>query len=85
MGCAVTVVDDAKVTVEDCDFTMSGVTRCAMHVGGHSDVLVKNTKMTSLSPDSDWPGSFSWQVGFCGTNRLAQLTDAATWCTTTAI
>ena len=77
VGCAVTVVDDAKVTVEDCDFTMSGVTRCAMHVGGHSDVLVKNTKMTSLSPDSDWPGSFSWQVGFCGTNRLAQLTDAA--------
>lgn len=75
VGCAVTIVDDAKVTVEDCDFTMSGITRCAFHVGGHSDVLVKNTKMQNLSPESEWPGSFSWQVGFCGNNRLAQLTD----------
>ena len=77
VGCAVTVVDDAKVTVEDCDFTMSGVTRCALHVGGHSDVVVKNTKMQNLSPETEWPGSFSWQVGFCGNNRLAQLTDCA--------
>ena len=75
VGCAVTIVDDAKVTVEDCDFTMSGITRCAFHVGGHSDVLVKNTRMENLSPESEWPGSFSWQVGFCGNNRLAQLTD----------
>ena len=75
VGCAVTIVDDAKVTVEDCDFTMSGITRCAFHVGGHSDVLVKNTRMENLSPESEWPGSFSWQVGFCGSNRLAQLTD----------
>ena len=75
VGCAVTIVDDAKVTVEDCDFTMSGITRCAFHVGGHSDVLVKNTRMENISPESEWPGSFSWQVGFCGNNRLAQLTD----------
>lgn len=75
VGCVLTVVDDAKVTVEDCDFTLSGVTRCALHVGGHSDVLVKNTKMENISPEADWPGSFSWQVGFCGNNRLAQLTD----------
>lgn len=77
VGCAVTAVDNAKVAIDGCDFTFNGVTRCAVHVGGKSDVLVKDTKITNLSPHSEWTGSFSWQVGFNGTNRLAQLTDGA--------
>ena len=78
VGCAVTVVGSPTVTVEDCDFTVNGVTRCSVHVGGTSHVLVKNTKLTNLCPEDGWPGNFSWQVGFCGSNRLTQLTDAAT-------
>lgn len=77
VGCAVTVVGNPTVTVEDCDFTVNGVTRCALHAGGTSRVTVKNTKMTNLCPEDEWPGEFSWQVGFCGSNRLTQLTDAA--------
>lgn len=79
VGCAVTVVGEPTVTIEDCDFTVNGVTRCAVHVGGTSHVTVKHTKMTNICPEDDsWPGNFSWQVGFCGSNRLCQLTDAAT-------
>ncbi len=77
VGCAVTVVGNPTVTVENCDFTVNGVTRCAVHVGGTSNVTVRNTKMTNLCPEDSWPGNFSWQVGFCGSNRLAQFTDAA--------
>ena len=77
VGCAVTVVDDAKVTVEDCDFTMSGVTRCAIHAGGDSHVTVRNTRVTNQSPDTHWLGSFTWQLGVRGSNRLVQLTDNA--------
>lgn len=76
VGCAVTAVDDANVIIEDCDFTVNGTTRCAVHVGGHSNVTVRRTKMTNICPETDWPGNFSWQVAFCGSNRLAQLTDS---------
>ena len=78
VGCGVTAVGKSKVRIEDSEFTFSGVTRCAIHAGGDSEVYVKNCDITNLSPDSDWLGSFSWQVGFAGTNRLAQLTDNAT-------
>ena len=69
--------ENPTVTIEDCDFTVNGVTRCAVHVGGTSTVTVKNTKLTNICPEDTWPGCFSWQVGFCGSNRLAQFTDAA--------
>jgi hypothetical protein len=78
VGCGVTCVGKSKVRIEDSEFNFSGVTRCAIHAGGDSEVYVKNCDITNLSPDSDWLGGFSWQVGFCGTNRLAQLTDNAT-------
>jgi hypothetical protein len=77
VGCAVTVVGNPTVTIDHCDFTVNGVTRCSVHVGGTSNVTVKNTKMTNICPEDEWPGNFSWQVGFCGSNRLAQFTDAA--------
>lgn len=78
VGSGVTVIDNARVTVNDSEFNMSGVTRCAVHVGGDSVVTFNNCKLFNHSPDTDWLGSFSWQVGFCGSNRLAQLTDNAT-------
>ena len=77
VGCAVTAVGNSRVRVEDCEFTINGVTRCLVHAGGNSEVYVKNTKMTNLCPPDAWPGNFSWQVGFCGSTRLAQLSDSA--------
>lgn len=77
VGAAVTAIDRARVTVNDSRFTLSGVTRCAIHAGGDSRVVVNNCDIENLSPDSDRLGFFSWQVGFLGTNRLTQLTDNA--------
>lgn len=77
VGAAVTAIDKAKVTVNDSKLTLSGVTRCAIHVGGDSEVVLNNCEIENLSPDSDRLGFFSWQVGFLGTNRLTQLTDNA--------
>lgn len=78
IGCAVAAIDTAKVKIENCEFNFMGTTRCALHVGGHSEVEVSNTRMTNFSPSKpDWTGDFSWQIGFIGQNRLAQLCDSA--------
>lgn len=78
VGSAVAAIDTADVTIEGCDFTVNGVTRCAVHVGGDSHVTVKNSRIQNTSPDSDWLGDFSWACGFLGTNRLCQLCDNGT-------
>lgn len=78
VGAGVTAIDNARVTMNDCELTLSGVTRCAVHVGGDSHVVLNNCDLENLSPDSDRLGFFSWNVGFLGTNRLTQLTDNAT-------
>ena len=77
VGAAVAAIDRAKVTVSNCDINVNGVTRCAIHAGGDSVVTVNDSRINGNSPDSDWLGSFSWAVGFKGTNRLNQLTDNA--------
>ena len=77
VGSAVAAIDHSKVTIENCDFTVNGVTRCAIHAGGDSHVTVRNTRVTNQSPDTHWLGSFTWQLGVRGSNRLVQLTDNA--------
>ncbi len=77
VGAGVSAVDNARVTIRDSKFNLSGVTRCAIHVGGDSRVVVENCDIENISPDSDRLGFFSWNVGFLGTNRLTQLTDNA--------
>ena len=78
VGSAVAAIDTADVTIDGCDFTVNGVTRCAVHVGGDSHVTVKNSRIQNTSPESDWLGDFSWACGFLGTNRLCQLCDNGT-------
>ena len=78
VGSAVAAIDTADVTIDGCDFTVNGVTRCAVHVGGDSHVTVKNSRIQNTSPDSEWLGDFSWACGFLGTNRLCQLCDNGT-------
>ena len=78
VGSAVAAIDTADVTIDGCDFTVNGVTRCAVHGGGDSHVTVKNSRIQNTSPDSDWLGDFSWACGFLGTNRLCQLCDNGT-------
>ncbi|MDD6023541.1 MAG: right-handed parallel beta-helix repeat-containing protein [Oscillospiraceae bacterium] len=64
VGSAVAAIDTADVVIEDCDLTVNGVTRCAVHVGGDSHVTVRNCRIQNTSPDSDWLGDFSWGCGF---------------------
>ena len=53
MGCgaAITAIDNAHLTIRDSEITMSGVTRCAVHVGGDSVVHVDNCRIENHSPD----------------------------------
>lgn len=73
--CGVTALGKSDVTVRDCRFNFSGVTRCAIHTGGESRMLVERCDILNMSPASDWLGRFSWQISLRGTNRLCQLTD----------
>ena len=77
VGVGVTAIDQAKVNIEDSTFNFSGVTRCAVHAGGESEVTVDRCDIINISPDSDWVGDFSWQIALLGTNRLVQLADGA--------
>lgn len=74
-GAGVLIAGKSNVTIADSQFNLSGVTRCAIHVGGDSSVAVDNCDIINLSPDSDWLGSFSWNLPLRGTNRLCQLMD----------
>lgn len=74
---AVAVHGKSDVTIENCEFNMAGVTRCAVHVGGDSRVVVKDCTIENVSPPSDWLGSFCWQLPYRGTNRLCQTADNA--------
>ena len=77
-GAAVTAIDNTNVVVDNCQFNYSGVTRCTIQAGGSSKLTVKNSRLINIAPDGEeWVGSFSWQVGFRGHNRLAQLSDNA--------
>ena len=62
VGAAITAIDHAKLQVERCKFYFDGVTRCAIHVGGRSDVVVRDSEIINWSPNSDWVGDFSWQL-----------------------
>ena len=75
MGAGIAAIDQVDMTIDHCDIQIGGVTRTAVHVGGDSHVLVKNSTIQNISPDSDWLGDFSWACGFTGTNRVCQLTD----------
>ncbi len=77
-GTAITAIDDTNVVVDNCQFNYSGVTRCTVQAGGNAKLTVKNSRMINIAPDGeDWVGDFSWQIGFRGHNRLAQLCDNA--------
>ncbi len=79
VGAGVAAIDNARVTINDSTIKMSGVTRCAVHVGGDSVVVANNCKFSNHSPDDQgWIGDFSWGVGFVGCNRLVQLCDNGT-------
>ena len=77
MGAGVAAIGKADVIINDSEFMLSSVTRCAVHVGGTSTVTVRNSKMVNLSPQVEM-GDWSWGIAIRGTNRLNQLADDGT-------
>ena len=79
VGAGVAAIDNAKVTIEDSEIYLNGVTRCAVHVGGESIVHVNRCRLENESPANDeWMSTFSWGFAALGTNRLTQLCDNGT-------
>ena len=78
-GSGVAVYGDSRVEIDDCEFNISGVTRCAIHVDGTSMATINNSKIINISTDngSDWLGRFTWQIALRGSNRLVQCTEDA--------
>lgn len=76
-GAGVAAIGSADVTINDSEFYLTSVTRCAVHVGGTGSVTVNNSKMINLSPQVEM-GSWSWGIQIRGTNRLNQLADDGT-------
>ena len=78
-GAGIAAMDNTRLTVDNCAFTLNGRTRCAIHAAGDSVVDVKNSRFIHLSKDTDdFLGDFSWGCGFWGANRVVQLCDDAT-------
>lgn len=77
MGSAIAAYGRAKVAVNNTKMNFSGVTRCAVHVGGESVVYCTDCDITNWSPAHDL-GDWSWGIAVRGTNRLTQLTDNGT-------
>ena len=77
-GTAISVVDNAEVEIDNCQFNYSGVTRCTIQAGMNSKVTVRNSRFLNMAPDgTEWVGNFSWQSSLRGHNRLTQLSDNA--------
>lgn len=74
-GAGVTVVGKSNVTINNADFDLRGVTRCAIHVGGESSVTVNDSRIINMSPPTTKMRA-AWMLGLDGTNRLTQLTDS---------
>ncbi len=77
MGSAVAAYGRSKVTINNTEMNFSGVTRCAVHVGGESVVVCNDCSITNWSPEYDL-GDWSWGIAVRGSNRLTQLTDNGT-------
>lgn len=76
-GAGIMCIDDAKVTINDSDIHIKGVTRCAVHAGGNSIVTLNNCRLSNESPEKE--GFIPmWALGLSGTNRVTQLCDYAT-------
>lgn len=75
VGAGIATFDKTRVNINNCDISLTSVARCALHVGGESNVTVNDSTFINMSPEGPWLDSFSWGCGFLGTNRLTQLTD----------
>jgi len=75
VGAGVACFGKSDVTVRDSRFTLSAVSRCAIHISNESKILLEDSEFTNISPDTDWFDRFCWPLPFVGSNRLLQLSN----------
>lgn len=52
VGAGIAAIDNTHVRIDNCDITMAGVTRCAIHSGGDSIIEINDCQITNESPDA---------------------------------
>lgn len=76
-GAGIACLENSKVTINNSDIKLHGVTRCAIHVGENSVTTVNNCRLFNDSPATDKMNPL-WALGLRGTNRVTMLADYAT-------
>jgi hypothetical protein len=76
-GAGIASFGNSKVTINNSEIKLKGLTRCALHSGGNSVTTLNNCRLSNESPSSDKVVPL-WALGLSGTNRVTQLCDNAT-------
>jgi hypothetical protein len=76
-GAGIMCIDNAKVTINNSEVKLKGITRCGFHAGGNSVTTLNNCRISNESPATDKMNP-TWQLGFRGTSRPTMLCDYAT-------
>jgi hypothetical protein len=77
-GAGIALYGNSKVTINNSEIKLKGVTRPTVHCGGNSVTTLNNCRLSNESPVSATKGAPTWVLGFRGTNRVTQLCDNAT-------
>jgi len=75
VGAGVACFGKSDVTVKNSRFTLSAISRCAIHISNESKILLEDSEFVNLSPETDWFDRFCWPLPFVGSNRLLQLSN----------
>jgi hypothetical protein len=76
-GAGIACFGNSKVTINNSEVKLKGLTRCTLHCGGNSVTTLNNCRLINESPDSEKVVPL-WALGLSGTNRTAQHCDNAT-------
>ena len=76
-GAGIACYGKSKVTINNSEIKLKGITRCALHAGGDSVTTLNNCRLINESPDREGFVPM-WALGLNGTNRTTQLCDNAT-------
>jgi hypothetical protein len=77
-GAGLAIYGDAKVTVNDSEFIVKGVTRGAIFAGNNSELTVNRTRIIGESAPFDDKVDPNWSMSLYGTNRITNAGHMAT-------
>ncbi len=77
-GAGLAIYGNAKVTVNDSEFNITGVTRGAIFAGNNSELTVNRTRIIGESAPFDEKVDPNWSMSLYGTNRITNAGHMAT-------